>query len=120
MYLPSELNIARLSNMYNKEVQPALQVKKSYFRRIFVRNFNAGFGSPRTDVCSTCLEFGEGIKRCKDDSEKSELETKLAIHKKSAKAFYDLLRDDDPDTITLSFDCQKNLPNPKVPDQEAL
>lgn len=36
-----------------------------------------------------------------------------------AKAFYDKLKDTSDNLKILSFDCQKNLPLPKVPDQTA-
>lgn len=39
------------------------------------------------------------------------------VHSLRAKAFYNLLKDDKEDLLILSFDCQKNLPMPKVPDQ---
>lgn len=56
-YLPAELNINKMWRMYNAQTQNNnLQVKKAYFRKIFNTHFNLGFGSPRTDVCSTCLQ----------------------------------------------------------------
>lgn len=39
------------------------------------------------------------------------------MHKLRSKAFYDLLRDANPRIAIFSFDCQKNLPLPKIPDQ---
>lgn len=41
------------------------------------------------------------------------------IRKLRAKAFYKLLKDGSEDILILSFDCQKNQPCPKVPDQGA-
>lgn len=114
-YLPSELNVAKLYKMYKKQTD-ADNVKESYFRFIFNRNFNLGFGSPQLDMCSTCLEFKEKIKLENSTQKKLEIEAQRAIHKKRAKAFYSLLKENKADTVTLSFDCQKNLP--KIPDQE--
>lgn len=54
-YLPAELNIRKLWRMYSSETeQEDLQVKGMYFRYIFNRNYNLGYGTPRVDVCSTC------------------------------------------------------------------
>lgn len=36
-----------------------------------------------------------------------------------AKAFYSLLKDNNPEIAIMSFDCQKNQVLPKVPDQSA-
>lgn len=39
------------------------------------------------------------------------------IHKLRAKAFFNYLKEEKEGLLTLSFDCQKNLPMPKIPDQ---
>lgn len=41
----------------------------------------------------------------------------MRIHKLRAKAFFKLLQKEEENEILLSFDCQKNLPLPKIPDQ---
>lgn len=61
-YLPSDLNITKLYKMYKLSEDANPQVKESYFRRIFHMSYNIGFGTPKTDICSTCLEFSEKIK----------------------------------------------------------
>lgn len=58
-YLPAELSINKLWRMYNNSQVDDLKVKKSYFHNIFNQNYNLGFGSPRTDVCLTCLHFNK-------------------------------------------------------------
>ncbi|CAG9840147.1 unnamed protein product [Diabrotica balteata] len=117
-YLSSDLSIEKLANMYNAQANENLKVKNSYFRQIFVHMFNLGFGSPRVDVCSTCLELSEKIKQTTDPRQTASLKATQAIHKKRAKAFFALLKVQENETLTLSFDCQKNLPSPKIPDQE--
>lgn len=92
-------------------------MKYDYFRTIFDNYFNIGFGSPATDVCSTCLSLREQIKTCRDLNKKDGLKTELTIHKKRADAFFDILRKENKGEITLSFDCQKNQIIPKIPDQ---
>lgn len=74
------------------------------------------FGSPRLDICSTCIKLKERMKLELDTKKKHDLLIQRIIHKKKAKAFYDYLKEDDPKVMIISFDCQKNLPLPKVPD----
>lgn len=67
-YLPAELNIEKLYSYYleaRKGTHFASDVKSSYFRAIFVNNFNIGFGAPVTDACSTCSSLRERIKATK-------------------------------------------------------
>lgn len=45
--------------------------------------------------------------------------TALRVHKLRAKAFFKLLQVQKDDMITFSFDCQKNSPLPRIPDQSA-
>lgn len=118
-YLPAELTIVKLWKMYNSSVEGNnnLKVKQWYFRNIFNTSYNLGFGSPRVDVCSICLQFDERLKRTSTEIEKNTLLTEKRIHKLRAKAFYSLLKENDTIICTLSFDCQKNLPFPKLPDQ---
>lgn len=120
-YLPAELNIRQLWKMFNNSVRPDLQVKESFFRYFFTRKYNVGFGTPKTDLCSTCLQFKEKIKQCTDDGTRNHLMTQQRIHKIRANSFYQLLKEnqDDPEVVTFSFDCQKNLALPKIPDQAA-
>lgn len=75
---------------------------------LFVTRFNIGFGSPRQDVCSTCLQLKEKIKVEKNGSEKVRLMTELRIHKLRAKAFFKLLQKEEENEILAFFsDSQK-------------
>ncbi|CAG9792679.1 unnamed protein product [Diatraea saccharalis] len=73
--------------------------------------------SPKTDVCSVCLQLTEKIKAEQDNGKKNELITEKRIHSLRAKAFFEKLREQCEGLITISFDFQKNLPLPKLPDQ---
>lgn len=119
MYLPSELNIAKLYRMYVAQATDEEVAKKSYFRSVFNTKYNLSFKSPRTDVCSRCLELSERIKHEQNVELKNKLMIEKRIHKLRSKAFFDTLRESREDLITFSFDCQKNLVLPKVPDQSA-
>lgn len=117
-YLPPELNINKLFKMYNAQAPEDLKVKGSFFRQIFNTAFNIGFGSPRTDVCSFCLECDEKLKLFKNDNtKKQDIMVIKRVHKLKAKAFYRLLKENKPKMKILSFDCEKNLALPKLPDQ---
>nr|CAH7765196.1 unnamed protein product [Callosobruchus chinensis] len=119
-YLPCNLSIAKLIKMYNDQVtDESLRVKRSFFRSIFCTYYNIGFGTPATDVCSRCVELAERIKREKCAEAKNKLIIEKRIHMLKSKAFFNKLREESPTMITFSFDCQKNLVNPKVQDQIA-
>lgn len=116
-YLPSELSIASMFKMFIEENAQFPHCKESYFRRIFNTKFNISFSHPRSDMCSTCIELKEKIKIEKDDSTKAQIQVELTIHEKRSKSFFTFLADNDPTVKILSFDCGKNQPLPKVPDQ---
>lgn len=117
IYLASDLNIRKMWKLFQRENTGAENIKESYFRFIFNTSFNIGFGSPSTDVCSKCLELREKIKNEKDASIKTVLTTEYRIHKLRAKAFFEQLKEKRDGLLTISFDCQKNLVLPKIPDQ---
>lgn len=117
VYLDSNLSIAKMWRMYQNSVENELKVKQGLFRSVFVTKFNLSFRAPATDVCSKCLELNGRIKREKDNSEKNSLKTQLNLHKTQAKAFFTLLKQKEPGLYVISFDMQKNLPLPKLPDQ---
>lgn len=60
-YLPSELNVKKLWKVYSSETGH-FAVKLPFFRKIHNTQYNVGFGTPRTDVCSTCLSLREKLK----------------------------------------------------------
>lgn len=118
LYLDSNLSIKKMWKMYQNE-HPHLPVKESFFRGIFNTCYNLSFKTPRTDVCSACLQYQEKIKNCKDDEAKSKLVAEKTLHKTKAKAYFKFLRDEEEGLVIFSFDCQKNQVLPKVPDQES-
>jgi len=118
-YLSPDLNIKMLCEMYNNSVDEELKVKESYFRDVITTHFNFGFGSPKTDACLTCLYLDEQLKVEKNIEKKQMLETQKQVHKLKADAFYEILKTADDEAVVLTFDCQKNLLLPRVPDQLA-
>lgn len=80
------------------------------------------FKTPATDACSTCLQLKSQMKLAQSGSvQKSDLLIQYRVHKLKLKAgaFYDILKKEKKNIIILSFDCQKNLVLPKIPDQSA-
>lgn len=118
-YLSSELSINKLWQMYNDQAENEVKVKSSYFRNVFRKKYNLGFGTPRTDVCSHCLQFAEKFKSETDTSIRNDLIIRHRVHKLKAKAFFGFVKEEAPNMLTLSFDCEKNLCLPKTPDQSA-
>lgn len=119
-YFPSELSINKMHSMYLDHVTDKnLHVKGSYFRYVFNTNFNIGFKAPVTDVCSTCTMLKESLKLETDPAKRTVLMKKSTLHKRRAKAFFKLLKKSEPNTITLSIDCQKNMAVPTCFDQAA-
>ena len=118
-YLSSELSINKLWKQYNIEASHDLKVKKSYFRHIFNSNYNLGFGTPRTDVCATCLRFSSEIGHQNDAQARNDLMMSQRLHKLRAKAFFEKVREENPNLKAFSFDCEKNLNLLKLPDQVA-
>ncbi|XP_069355603.1 uncharacterized protein [Maniola hyperantus] len=119
IYLASGLSIRKMWRMYNAARDEDLRVKQSFFRHVFNTKYNIGFGNPRTDVCSTCIELLERIKTEKDASKKNVLMAEKRIHRLKYKAFYAILQEENEIIQTITFDCQKNQAMPKVPDQSA-
>lgn len=72
--------------MYNNQSLEELKVKRTYFFKIFSKNFNLGFGHPVTDDCSTCIQLTLKITAEKNE-EKANLQAQKQIHKLRADAF---------------------------------
>nr|CAH7763101.1 unnamed protein product [Callosobruchus chinensis] len=114
LYLPANLNITRRWKMYNSSTTENLKVKKSFFYTIFRNNFNIGFGSPASDVCSFCfrkkkeLTYSEG-------SNKISIMTELRVHKLRAKQFNLLMKEEVQHSQVFCFDLQQVQDLPKLP-----
>ncbi|KAJ8874754.1 hypothetical protein PR048_025620 [Dryococelus australis] len=96
-----------------------LQVKYDYFLKILDTECNIGFVAPLVDTCSTCSLLKHWIAQAKTKKEKNELQQQLTYQELRAGVFCKRLQEDKDDELTLSYDCQKNLVLPKVPDQSA-
>ena len=71
-----------------------------------------------TDACSSCISFKEQIKLENDPDSKAKIMIELRVHKLRGNTFFSKLKDNtDRLQKIFSFDCQKNVVVPKVPDQ---
>lgn len=71
-------------------------------------------------MCCTCIQLLEKIKTEKDEQKKEQYRVEKRVdgfHCSRAKAFYSLLKTEEEGVKILSYDCQKNMNLPKVPDQ---
>lgn len=50
-------------------VETKPEVSLFYYRDIFNKEFNLGFGLPRTDTCARCEELEMALKSCKETAE---------------------------------------------------
>jgi hypothetical protein len=118
IFLACDLNFTKLYKLY-LERNPGFTPKLSYFRANVNQNYNLSFGTPLTDVCSTCLRTKEFLKNAKSEEERVRIMAEHRAHCLRAKAFYDSLKSSSDSVQQFSFDCQKNLALPKLPDQSA-
>lgn len=117
IYLSSDLCIAKLHKMYNSKcTDPNNKVTLSMFKRLFYSEYNIGFSSPASDVCATCLNLKNAIKRENKDKTKTELK----VHQMRANTFFKLMKEQHPDSLTICFDLQQVHPLPKTPMQDAF
>lgn len=115
IYLSSNLSISKLYKEYKKASQDVLCPKVSFstFHRIFSNEFNIGFKSPATDVCSLCERLKNSIIRETDASKKSKLMLEKRVHTIKANTFYELMKQNVPNAKTYCFDMQQVQPLPK-------
>ena len=135
IYLPETLNVKKMYRMYAEENRLTKPVSYETYRNIFLRDFNIGFGYPRSDTCSSCdatkiqvasleskltvVQPGTAEEgRLKELLKKVETDDKL--HKLRAAAFYKRKRlekqksrkNSDYEAITMDY-C-KNLQTPNI------
>ena len=121
-YLPSDLNIKRMHQLFLEQNNEAvaLTVGYHYYYGVFMHYFNLAFGYPATDTCSTCQSFKLAMKNINiSDAEKQTKVALYILHRRKARKFYSLLNDVQPTEITICFDMMENLVLPKLSIGEA-
>ncbi|KAK4882722.1 hypothetical protein RN001_006041 [Aquatica leii] len=106
IYLSATLSVAKLHKMYNRGCDREDQVSYDMFRSVFLNDFNIGFSSPASDVCSKCTRLREQVKHTKD--------------KKGKNTFYELNKEKPNNSITFCFDLQQVQPLPRTPIGDAF
>ena len=91
-------------------------VSYSLYYSVFRYNFNLGFGHPATDACATCAKYRLRMKDLDmtDDEKRTESAT-FILHRRRARFFYDMLRQQVDDSVTVCFDMMQNLILPRTP-----
>ncbi|KAK4880514.1 hypothetical protein RN001_008660 [Aquatica leii] len=79
----------------------------SYIRHIFNTKYNSGFGKPKSDAYTTCLQLPSKIKTCNDHNVKTKLITEKCMHQIQTQAYFKMLREVEETVALFSFDCQK-------------
>lgn len=119
VYLSSEWNVKKIFQVYNDSVPQKFKVSRTMFYAIF-NDFNIGFSSPASDVCTSCTLWNNKIKIEKDPLKKQVAIIEKRVHKLRAKCFYSLMKTEVPNSKTFCFDLQQQQPLPKTPIQEAF
>ncbi|XP_074035892.1 uncharacterized protein [Leptinotarsa decemlineata] len=126
LYLPEELNITKMFNMF-KLVHPTEKISYETYRNIFNTKFNISFGYPRSDTCSTCDRFTAEVNRLRVQGTPEaavairRLEIQNELHKRKAESFYNQKRSarrrdrTSNDFIAVAMDYQKNVYLPNIP-----
>lgn len=118
-YLPPELNVKKLYKMFLSKNEGQKFGKEWLFRSVVTQKFCASFRTPQTDLCFTCYQLKRRIKLAESNEKKLKFMVEKRVHILKTKAFFSLLKETREDLFTLSFDCQKNHPLPKLPGESA-
>lgn len=119
-YLESTLDIRKMYKLYvdcckNEGMDP---VKESFYRHIFVTQYNLSFKPPRTDTCNKCdrlemkIKFGESEEIIEESKVEKERHLTEAENARKAKTSAMEEAKKDPAVIAICFDLQKTLPSP--------
>lgn len=134
VYLPSELNITKMYELFKKSY-PTQSVSYEKYRLVFNTEFNIGFGYPRMDTCSYCDRHAAEVRalehtlkshpessseRVNVENKIKEMSTEQKIHLLKSDMFYIRKRESkakskaskERESITMDF--QKNLPVPNI------
>lgn len=119
LYLSSDLNVAKMYNLYQEKCSTEGLVPVAYNTyRIIFKPMNMSFRKPKQDTCDVCDRLRVEIKIQIDDVEKQSLEQQQTDHQKAAQRVYEEKRNDikrsksDFSVRVSSFDLQKQLPTP--------
>ncbi|XP_012561033.1 uncharacterized protein LOC105846628 [Hydra vulgaris] len=119
LYLPEDLNLSKMYNMY-KERFPQNKVCRESYRKIFAEKFNISFGYPRKDTCSTCDKLNIILENqdTAADHQIIKASHEKELHLRKAEMFYTRKREARSNLktghVALAFDFAKNMSCPNV------
>ena len=127
-YLSGDLTLAHMYRLYVQKCteEEKLPVKESFYRNVFMTEFNLRFKKPRSDTCKTCEELKVKIAATDDETEENNLKRDLELHHRKAEAARKAMDADsqvasvEEDSMCLCFDLQQTLDTPKLPVGEAF
>lgn len=113
--LSIDLSVRKMHRLYI-EKYPQNSATYSMYRKIFNRDFNLRFGSPRSDTCKLCDQLYAKLVLAATDNERKEIESQSLQHHMKADAAYKQLAEDgsNPNYITLCVDLQQVLFTPTL------
>ncbi|KAJ8940122.1 hypothetical protein NQ318_009836 [Aromia moschata] len=115
LYLPEELNIKKMFNMYCEKF-PNLYASYETYRTIFSTEFNIAFGYPRSGTCSQCDEYTVCVKPTSAGCEKGQIDVKRHVrrnHHYASKVVGKHTFDTETRVAAkYSFTCDRRHPNP--------
>ena len=120
-YLPPDLNMSKMYEMYVQKCQNEKDTPVSLFvfRNIFNSKRNLHFHLPHKDTCQTCDAFAAELKGMEDGPEKAKKNAQHELHlckadaaRASLKNDVDIAKQSNGTRAVLTFDLQKTLPTP--------
>lgn len=111
-YLPENLNIKKMYNLWKKirkRTNLPFVVYETY-RQVFQTKFNLGFGNSKKEVCSTCALSEKKLLAETDRFERKVLKVQKRLHQKRAEKFSQLMEKSrlTQGVLTVVFDLQHN------------
>lgn len=127
-YLDARLNVKIMHSMF-KAKHSNLDVKYSFYMKIFKEQYSLRFGRPQVDTCCTCEELEVKIKsKFLNDTAKRVAVSEKIVHLRRANKFYEkmksitqLVREDDSGKNgAICIDYMQNISLPNIPVQETF
>uniref|UniRef100_A0A8D8SK62 DUF7869 domain-containing protein n=2 Tax=Cacopsylla melanoneura TaxID=428564 RepID=A0A8D8SK62_9HEMI len=109
------LSVKKMHRLFHEKF-PNHPVSYSLYRKVFIRDFNLRFGTPRSDTCKKCDKFYAQLILASSDEEKQTIETETTEHHMEADEAYKILAEDgeNPNLVTLCVDLQQVIVTPML------
>lgn len=121
-YLPAEMTVAKMFELYEQEYASGIKVSKSWYRHILCTHFNLRQKKLKKDTCKKCDEFNVKMKMTSvSEEDKQAFEKECNLHQSEAQNARNQMTQDIKmakevnNVETLTYDLQKTLPLPRFP-----